>query len=135
VVTNDVRGVALVADSLRGGWFASELAALGMKLRLEWDVGHVVRALVDDPAPHPQILFVDFDPLSALDVLQLHTIRERGWFGVIFAFGSVTDDLRTSLNIERVLPLSTSGAALRETVIKVGLDRPTSRMRPLRRTR
>src|SRR5687767_13371780 len=115
MASTHMRAVALVADSLRGGWFASELAALPIKLEIKWSVADVVTTLADDPPPHPQILFVDFDPLSALDVLQLHGLRERGWFGVIFAFGKVTDDLRSSLNIERVLPLDTTGAALRET--------------------
>lgn len=133
MTASDVRCVALVADSFRGGWFASELAALHMDLHISPSVEDAVAVLVHDAPPRPQILFVDFDPLSAIDVLRLHTVREYGWFGIIIAFGDVSDDLKKSLNIERVLPTSTNGAVLRETVNKAGFDRPTSRMTPLRR--
>jgi hypothetical protein len=129
---SEVRAVALVGDSLRGGWIGSELAAMRLRLDVARSVEDAIAALGGDAPPHPQILLVDFDPLSALDVLQLHSIRERGWFGVILAFGNVPDDLRRSLNIERVLPNDTTGAELREAIAKVGLDRPTTRMMPLR---
>lgn len=128
-----MRAVALVADGLRSFWYESELAALDMKLDIARSAGDAVAALVDDTAHRPQILFVDFDPLTAVDVMQLHAIRDRGWFGVIIAVGDVAADLRRSLNVERVLPANTTGAVLRETVTKLGLYRPTTRMPPLRR--
>lgn len=128
-----VRALALVADSLRGGWFASELAALDLRLQVTVSVSDALTALLLDPQRRPQLLFVDFDPLSALDVLQLNRIREHGWFGVLIAFGKVSADLRTSLDIEHVLPLDTDGETLRTMLVKAGFDRPTSRMAPLRR--
>jgi len=131
----DVRAVALVSDGLRAGWFASELAAFPIVLELARSVPQAVAWLTDDRPPRPQILFVDFDPLTPIDVLQLHAIRERGWFGVIIGFGNVARDLRTSLNIECVLENDTAGVELREIVAKVGLNRPTSRMRTLTRPR
>ena len=80
--------------------------------------------------PGPAI--ADFDAMTPVDVLQLHSIRE-GWFGTIIALGTVSDDLRTSLNIDRVLQPPFGSEVLRKAVTDVGLARPTTRMKKLER--
>jgi hypothetical protein len=92
-----------------------------------------VTSLIDEPPPRPQILVVDFDALTATDVLELHAIRERGWFGSIIALGDVSADLRRSLAIEHVVALPLAGATLRRAIARVGIDQTTRQMTPLRR--
>jgi hypothetical protein len=66
--------------------------------------------------------------MSAADVLQLHAIRDGGWFGALIAIGNVSDDLTKSLNIDRVLARPLVDEVFRKAVNQVGLDRPTTRI-------
>jgi hypothetical protein len=99
-----------------------------LSIQIARTVREVVAALVEDPPPRAQILIVDLDALGPADVLHLHSIREGGWFGTIIAIGSVSEALRISLNIDRVLPPSPDSDALRKAVAEVGLDRATTKI-------
>src|SRR5438067_10720124 len=93
----------------------------------------IVRALVHAGPARPQLLIADLDVMSAADVMALHEIRSGGWFGSLIAIGVVSEELRKSLNIERVLALPLRVAAVRDAVAQVGLDRATTRIRKLER--
>jgi hypothetical protein len=93
----------------------------------------IVTILVDDPPPRPQVLVADFDALSARDVLGLHAIRDRGWFGAVIALGDVAKTLCSSLNINVVLPRPIDVELLREAVGALGLDGATTRIPTFRR--
>ncbi|HEY5934247.1 MAG TPA: hypothetical protein VIU61_06430 [Kofleriaceae bacterium] len=84
-------------------WIESELKRRGVTWQTARTVPQILAGLIDDPPPRAQILVADFGPMSPIDVLQLHGIRERGWFGVIIGLGEVSTDLRKSLQIEAVI--------------------------------
>lgn len=96
-------------------------------------VAALVRGLIDERPPRPQVLIADFDAMSAADVLHLHQVRERGWFGSIVALGAVPEDLRVSLNIETILKRPFTSETLRKAMTQIGLDRPTTNMPKLAR--
>lgn len=112
-------------------WIEAELAGLGLSIQVARTVREAVAALTEDPPPRPQIMAADFDTLTAADVLQLHSIRESGWFGSLIALGKVSGALKTSLNIDRVLTRPLGREVLRKAVNQVGLDRPTAKMKKL----
>jgi hypothetical protein len=84
-------------------WVRSELAGTGLRTQFVQSVHEVVAALIETPPPRPQILIVDFSALSAGELLHLHSIRVRGWFGSIIAVGRAAVSLRASLGIERTV--------------------------------
>jgi hypothetical protein len=114
-------------------WIDDELVGQPLTKRYVPGVREVVQALVDDPPPRPQILVVDIDAAAAADVLYLHALRDRGWFGSIIGLGTVSADLQSSLVIERVIPRPFLPNALKRAVQQVGLDRATTRMPRLNR--
>jgi hypothetical protein len=85
-------------------WIENELARGKSAVQTARNVAGVVDALVEDPAPRPQILVIDVDALSPGELLHLHAVREQGWTGKIVALGRVPAALRTSLKIARVIP-------------------------------
>jgi hypothetical protein len=109
-------------------WIERELSGLGLAMQIARTVRDAVAALIEDPPPRPQIMAADFDAMTAADVLQLHAIRDGGWFGSLIAIGNVSDDLTKSLNIDRVLPRPLVDEVFRKAVNQVGLDRPTTRI-------
>ncbi|HUJ57721.1 MAG TPA: hypothetical protein VLX92_04500 [Kofleriaceae bacterium] len=125
------RVIVFAPDPELAAWVDGELEGARLAIQLARSVAHVVAALVDDPPPRPQILIADLDAMSPAEVLHLHQIRERGWFGIVIAIGKVGDDLKKSLQIARVLrrPLATTN--LRDAVNEVGLDRETMQIRKL----
>jgi hypothetical protein len=113
-------------------WVESELGGQAFSLQVARSAREIVTALVDDPPPRAQILVSDFDALSASDVLGLHAIRDRGWFGSIVALGNVSPELRASLSVEQVLGRPLVAEQLRTAVTRVGLDQATRRIPKLR---
>lgn len=109
-----------------------ELAALEIDLQVVRSVAPVIAALIDDPPPRAQLLLADFDALSPGDVVQLHDVRERGWFGAILALGRVPAEFGASLNIRRILPRPLAGDAVRRAVAAIGLVDRTRRISTLR---
>jgi hypothetical protein len=93
----------------------------------------IVTILVDDPPPRPQVLVADFDAMSAGDVLGLHSIRDRGWFGAIVALGTVAQSLCSSLNINVMLSRPLDADVLRDAVGALGLQNATTRIPTIRR--
>lgn len=102
------RALCYVPDVFHHTWIESELALLRISTQTARSVDQLVSALVEDPPPRPQILFVDLASMTPAEVLHLHSIREQGWFGTVFAIGDVSLLLRSSLRVERALqpPLS-----------------------------
>jgi hypothetical protein len=128
---NRVLLYAPAADVMR--WIEAELVDQPIALQIARTVPEIVRVLVEDPPPRPQLLVADVDAIAPADVLGLHDIRDRGWFGSVIALGEVSAPLRASLNIERVLARPLERYALRDAVIEVGLGNKTTRMPRVRR--
>jgi len=102
--TGDViRAMVFAPDPKLVGWIEAELTRRGVTWQIARSIEHVVAGLVEDPPPRAQVLVADFGPMSPIDVLQMHAIRDRGWFGIIIGLGDVSADLRSSLRIETVL--------------------------------
>lgn len=117
-----------VVDAERGKWVEEELVDEPITVQVARSVEQVVSALVDDPPPRAQILVLDVDSIAPIDLLQLHQIRERGWFGAIVALGQVPAALRSSLSIAHVLMAPLRKNSLRNTITRAGIALPTTRM-------
>ena len=120
--------IAYAPDSEVASWIEHELVGERASLQLARAIREVVAALIEDPPPRPQMSIIDFDTLTPAQVLDLHRIREQGWFGSIIALGEVSDDLRASLNIDQVIPRPFRTDVLRKAVRALGLMRPTTKM-------
>lgn len=123
-----IRALVYVNDDARMQWVEEELAGEPITTQIARNAAQVVNALVDDPPPRAQILIVDVDSLAPVELLQLHQIRERGWFGAVIAIGSVPAPLRSSLSIGHVLSPPLRRYALRNTITRAGIALPTTRM-------
>jgi hypothetical protein len=110
------------------GWVEAELQDRVVMVQIGFSVEHVVSALVEDPPPRPQILVVDFDNIGPVEIMQLHVLREQGWFGRIIALGSVPAPLRQSLAIDLVLCAPFMRDALRDAVTRSGSLTATTRL-------
>lgn len=121
-----LRVLAYARDEERLAWFDRELPP-GAIVQNARSVAELVAALVDDPPPRPQILIADFDAMSPVDIVELHTIRERGWFGTLYAVGKVAPPLWRSLRIERVLPALEAGT-LRSELARTPFENQTLRI-------
>jgi len=121
-------GLVLAADEGTVTWISRELAPSRITLRFVRSTKDAVRMLCVDPPPRPQILIADFDALSAGELLDLHAIREQGWFGTLIALGSTPRELRTTLNIEHTLARPIDGKLLRRVVSAAHLGQATTKM-------
>jgi hypothetical protein len=122
-----MRVLALAADATLA-WIEQELAREAITLQIARSVAHAVSALVEDPPPRATILVCDFDALDPLQLLELHQIRERGWFGVIVGLGDVPAALRTSLAITHVISPPYVTNLLRSAIARTGIGLSTTRM-------
>jgi len=125
-----LRVIAYATNEQRTHWVESELAGANALIQYGRNVEHIVAALVEDPPPRPQVLIVDFDAISAGDLMHLHAIREHGWCGRIIGIGVVPKPLRMSLGIERVLNTPLQSGMLRETLgeLETGFEAMTTRI-------
>lgn len=122
-----VRAVAYAPAEMRAAWIEKELGSEDIVLDHASTVREVLAMALDDGLPRPQLLVLDFNSLSAAEVLELHSLRERGWFGTILAIGKVHPALRKSLHIEQVLGTLVDNA-LRNAVSELGFDAKTRRL-------
>jgi hypothetical protein len=121
----DVRVLVYCPDRNLEQWIDSELETEPVIIQVSITIREVVRALIVDPPPRAQLLVADFACMTAIDALDLHQLRERGWFGAIIGVGEVSTDLRKSLRIDRVVRPRVR-SALRNAVSAIGLHRPTT---------
>jgi hypothetical protein len=100
-----IRTMVFAPAAELAAWIESELsrAPISISIQLGRRVRTVVSALVRDPPPRPHVLIVDFDALSAGEVLELHAIRDEGWTGRLIGLGTVRPALSASLDVDRVL--------------------------------
>jgi hypothetical protein len=106
--TADLPDGALVAvvyapDEPIAAWVEEELEADGARIQIARSMSGLVQALVADPTPRPHVLIVDLDALAPAELMELHAIRHKGWFGSIVALGHTPSALRRSLSIDVVL--------------------------------
>jgi hypothetical protein len=92
----------------------------------------LVTALALDPPPRPQVLVIEIDPLTPIELLELHRLRDNGWFGTIIALGAVPDSLRRSLQVEIIFPRAPAPALLRETISNLPFEAQTTRLPVIR---
>jgi hypothetical protein len=126
------RAVLLTTDVELESLVEQELVSLEVTLQIARTVRQVIAALIDDPPPRAQILLADFDALTATDIVQLHQVREQGWFGAIVAVGRVPPEFGTSLKLHRIVPRPVAADALRRAVSSAGLNDRTRRISTLR---
>ena len=122
-----VRVLALAGDATLP-WIEDELTHETITLQVARSVPHAVSALVEDPPPRATILVCDFDALGAADTMQLHQIRERGWFGAIIGLGRVPDPLRVSLSIGTVIGPPYRAGVLRSAISGAGIGLATTKI-------
>ncbi|CAN5541173.1 hypothetical protein BH11MYX1_BH11MYX1_30180 [soil metagenome] len=122
-----IRVLALAADATLA-WIEEEFANEAITLQVARSVDHAVSALVEDPPPRATILVCDFDALDAAQLMELHQVRECGWFGAIIGLGHVPAPLRTSLAITHVLAPPFTKHMLRSAIARAGIGVSTTRM-------
>ena len=118
------------ADEARGA--VLERALDGFMIQLARNTRSLINALALDPPPRPQVLVIEIDPLSPLELLEIHRLRDSGWFGTIIALGDVPPSLRRSLGVEIMFPLAPAAALLRETISGLPFETQTTRLPVLR---
>jgi hypothetical protein len=99
-----LRALIFAPEKTRESWIEGELSRLTVTIQVARRVRTVVAALIKDPPPRPQLLIVDFDAVSAAELLDLHAIRHEGWMGQLIGLGAVPVELRSSLGVEQVCP-------------------------------
>jgi hypothetical protein len=98
-----IRALIYAPEPTRAAWIERELSHPPITIQIGRRIRTVVAALVRDPPPRPDVLIVDFDAISAAELLELHAIR-NGWYGRLLALGSVAPEICASLGIDHVFP-------------------------------
>ncbi|MEO6777745.1 MAG: hypothetical protein ABI467_32795 [Kofleriaceae bacterium] len=122
-----VRVLALAGEATLP-WIEEELTDASITLQIARSVAQAISALVEDPPPLATILVCDFDALDPVDTMQLHQIRERGWFGALIGLGRVPDPLRISLAIGVVLSPPYRANTLRNAIARAGIGMATTKI-------
>jgi hypothetical protein len=122
-----IRVMACIPEE-RLGWLEQELPRDGVTLQIGQSIDQVVSALCEDPPPRPQILIVDLDALGGGELMHLHLVRERGWFGKIIALGHAPAQLVMSLGVACVIGLPCPAGALARVVDATEFIAPTTRI-------
>lgn len=99
-----IRALIFANELTRAQWIESELsrAPISITIQVARKVRTVVSALLRDPPPRPQVLIVDFDAVTAGELLELHSIRHDGWGGRLIGLGSIPPALCASLGVDHV---------------------------------
>lgn len=100
-------------------WVEAELDRDGAVVQTARNLPALMQALVDDPTPRPNVLVVDLDAIAPGELLELHSLRERGWFGTIIGLGKVPGELKTSLGVDRTIAPPFTQDRLRDTIIEL----------------
>ena len=98
-------------------WVENELDRDGAVLQTARSLPQLMRALVEDPTTRPNVLVVDLDAISPGELLELHSIRERGWFGTIVGLGKVPEPLRLSLGVDHAIAPPFVRDQLRDAIV------------------
>ena len=106
-----LRVMVYAPGSTRASWIQSELSNTDVDAQVAHDVRGVYAALLDAPLPRPAVLILDFEHMLPIEILELHGLRERGWCGLVIGLGRVPNPLRTSLGVERVVPIASNTLA------------------------
>ena len=122
-----VRVLALAGDATLA-WIEEELTHAKITLQIARSVSHVISALIEDPPPRATILVCDFVAVDPAETMQLHQIRERGWFGAIIGLGRVPDPLRVSLSIGVVIAPPYRAHILRNAIARAGIGLATTKI-------
>jgi len=110
-------------------WIEDELEqADGARIQCARSMAAVVKALTLDPTPRPNVLIVDIDGLEPGELMELHSLRQLGWFGSLIALGTVPVDLRKSLAVDYVLAPPFHKNALRNAIATVRTPPATRRI-------
>jgi hypothetical protein len=110
---------------------ALEHALDGVMLTVALGTQSLVAALTLDPPPRPQVLVIDVESISGADLLELHRLRDNGWFGTIIAVGAVPETLRRSLRIDTVL-VGPAPNMLRAAIARVPFEACTTKIPVMR---
>jgi hypothetical protein len=97
-----LRTLVYAPQPARAAWIDRELSHPPITIQVGRSVSAVIAALVRDPPPRPDVLIVDFDALTPVELLELHAIRQEGWFGRLIGIGSVAPELCVSLGVDHV---------------------------------
>ena len=110
-------------------WIEDELEqAGGARVQCARSMAALIQAVIHDPTPRPNVLIIDVDGLDAGELMQLHSLRQLGWFGSLIALGSLPVDLRKSLAVDYVLAPPFDKNALRNAIATVRTPPATRRI-------
>jgi hypothetical protein len=98
-----IRTLVFAPEPTRAAWIDRELSHAPITIQIGRSARNVVAALTRDPPPRPDVLVVDFDAISPVELVELHAIRPGGWFGRLIAIGHVPLELRTVFGVDDVL--------------------------------
>lgn len=101
--------MSLVADPFYREWLDAELGHLGISHKSCTHIDEILDALDTDP---PELVFADVSRHAH----SLFALRERGWFGPLYAIGEVSRNLCYALGVTRVLSSPLSRTAFRDAV-------------------
>jgi hypothetical protein len=124
---NNTRVLLLVPEATVTA-IEAELADQAITLQVARNVSHAVSALVEDPPPRATIFVIDFDAIGAAELLELHSIRERGWFGAVIGLGDVPVELEGTLAVSKVLSQPLRRGALSTAISRAGVGLPTTKL-------
>lgn len=108
--------MSLVTDPFSTAWLDAELGRLGISHIACTSIDEILDALVSDP---PDMVFADM----SRHALSCFTLRERGWFGPLYAVGEASRNLCYALGINGVLVSPLSRTAFRDALSAYANDR------------
>jgi hypothetical protein len=111
--------MSLVSDPFHRAWLDAELGHLGISHVACTKIEEILDALATDA---PDLVLVDLSR-HALDMFRL---RERGWFGPLYAIGEASRNLCYALGITTVLHAPLSRDAFREALSAYTNDQLTT---------
>lgn len=108
--------MSLVTDPFHRAWLDAELGHLGISHVPCTKIDEIFGALVGDP---PDLVLVDL----SRHALSMFALRERGWFGPLYAIGDASRNLCYALGVTSVLHAPLSRDAFRDALSPYANDR------------